>query len=87
MKRKGSEVAISVILGPFLFARRPLVDRIPLLKMPITFMYGDYDWMESGTALKMCKDDKVIGKVFVVPDAGHHLYIENPVQCVARLLS
>jgi cardiolipin-specific phospholipase len=50
MKGKGSEAAITVILRPFAFAKRPLVDRLPVLKIPFTFMYGDYDWMERETA-------------------------------------
>jgi cardiolipin-specific phospholipase len=86
MKPKGSEVAISVILAPFVFARRPLVDRLPQLDVEMTFMYGDYDWMESDTAAKLIQENKVKGKCFVVDEAGHHLYVENPAECVANLL-
>ena len=87
MKPKSSEVAITIILQPFAFARRPLIDRLPGLDLQITFMYGDIDWMECEVAEMLCKLGKVKGKVFIVPDAGHHLYIENPVSCVANLLS
>lgn len=49
-------------------------------------MYGDYDWMERSEADKLCKAQAVKGRVFSVENAGHHLYIENPRQCVANLL-
>ena len=51
MKPKGSEVAITVILAPFAYARKPLVDRLSGVgETPVTFLYGDYDWMERETA-------------------------------------
>ena len=88
MKPKGSEVAITVILAPFAFARRPLVERIKKIgNIPVSFMYGDFDWMERETADKLVKDKVVNGKVFNISEAGHHLYIQNPVECVGNLLS
>lgn len=57
MKPRGSEVAITVILAPFAYARNPLVDRLKGVgDLPITFMYGDFDWMERETAEKLCKN-------------------------------
>jgi len=40
MKPKSSETAITAILGPFAFARYPLVNRIVNLKLKVTFLYG-----------------------------------------------
>ena len=88
MKPKGSEVSISVILAPFAYARNPLISRIKSLgQMPITFLYGEFDWMERETAEQLVKDKVVNGKVFSVSEAGHHLYIENPAECAANILS
>ena len=87
MKPKGSEVCISVLLAPFAYARNPLIDRIDGIgQTPVTFLYGEYDWMERETAEKLCEEKVVNGHVFSVSEAGHHLYIENPVECVANIL-
>jgi len=88
MKPRGSENLITVICEPFAYLKEPLAERLPNLgQKPITFMYGDYDWMERESAENLVKAGKVQGKVFNVEDAGHHLYIQNPVKCVANLLS
>lgn len=87
MKPRGSEVCITVILAPFAYARNPLITRIKSLEqMPITFLYGDFDWMERETAEKLVKDKVVNGRVFSVSESGHHLYIENPNECAANIL-
>jgi pimeloyl-ACP methyl ester carboxylesterase len=87
MKPKGSEASISVVLAPFAYAKNPLVRRIKDLgNLPITFLYGEFDWMERETAEDLVNKKMVNGRVFSVSDSGHHLYIENPVQCVADIL-
>jgi cardiolipin-specific phospholipase len=41
------EFCLNRILEPVALARKPTVDRIPLLKVPhITFVYGQNDWMD-----------------------------------------
>ncbi|OCF37260.1 cardiolipin-specific phospholipase [Kwoniella heveanensis BCC8398] len=80
---KGSgEYCISHILAPGAYARIPIVDRISRLKVPVTFMYGDNDWMDveggraSVEALKEAGNSNAT--CHVVPKAGHHLYLDNP---------
>ncbi|OWZ68336.1 hypothetical protein AYX15_00748 [Cryptococcus neoformans] len=80
---KGSgEYCISHILAPGAYARIPILDRIDRLKIPVTFMYGDNDWMDvqggrdSATALAKAGNSNC--SVHVVPEAGHHLYLDNP---------
>lgn len=80
---KGSgEYCISHILAPFAHARMPLVDRISVLKMPITFAYGEHDWMDPVGGLQSLQQLREagnhFGRMFVIPSAGHHLYLENP---------
>ncbi|KAI6164956.1 Alpha/Beta hydrolase protein [Pisolithus thermaeus] len=80
---KGSgEYCISHILAPFAHARMPLVDRISALKMPITFVYGEHDWMDPVGGLQSLQQLREagnhFGRMFVIPSAGHHLYLENP---------
>ncbi|KAI0796471.1 alpha/beta-hydrolase [Abortiporus biennis] len=80
---KGSgEYCISHLLAPGAHARRPLVDRVHQLKIPVTFVYGDNDWMdpEGGAAsvenLRQAGNGQ--GRMYIVPHAGHHLYLDNP---------
>ncbi|GBE79399.1 alpha/beta-hydrolase [Sparassis latifolia] len=80
---KGSgEYCISHLLAPGAHARLPLVDRIAALKIPITFVYGEHDWMdpEGGTEavenLRQAGNGQ--GKMYIVPHAGHHVYLDNP---------
>lgn len=80
---KGSgEYCISHILAPGAYARIPILDRIDRLKIPVTFMYGDNDWMDvqggHDSAAALAKAGNPNCSVHVVPEAGHHLYLDNP---------
>ncbi|TFK56161.1 alpha/beta-hydrolase [Heliocybe sulcata] len=80
---KGSgEYCISHILAPGAHARMPLVDRIAALKIPVTFVYGDHDWMDpqGGTDAveNLRKAGNPHGRMYIVPHAGHHVYLDNP---------
>ena len=76
---KGSgEYCISHILAPGAWAHMPLVDRVAMLpkEMPVTFVYGDQDWMdpvggfESVERLRLAGNPN--GKMYIISDAGHH---------------
>ncbi|KAG6903362.1 hypothetical protein C0995_013115 [Termitomyces sp. Mi166 len=79
----------SHILAPGAHARLPLVDRISALKIPITFVYGDHDWMdpEGGRQavenLRQAGNGK--GRMYIISHAGHHVYLDN-VKAVNDLL-
>ncbi|KAL0949913.1 hypothetical protein HGRIS_009941 [Hohenbuehelia grisea] len=80
---KGSgEYCISHLLAPGAHARLPLVDRIDKLKIPVTFVYGDHDWMdpkggeESVEKLRQAGNGQ--GKMYLASHAGHHVYLDNP---------
>lgn len=80
---KGSgEYCISHLLAPGAHARRPMVDRIHELKIPVTFVYGDSDWMDpkggAEAVENLRKAGNGQGKMYIVPHAGHHLYLDNP---------
>jgi cardiolipin-specific phospholipase len=80
---KGSgEYSISHLLGPTVHARRPLVHRVNAVKVPVTFVYGTHDWMdpEGGEASikEMRKAGNNNGRIYLVPHAGHHVYLDNP---------
>jgi len=80
---KGSgEYCISHILAPGAHARMPLVDRIAALNIPITFVYGDQDWMDSEggreSVERLRQAGNGQGKMYVINQAGHHVYLDNP---------
>ncbi|EIW61885.1 alpha/beta-hydrolase [Trametes versicolor FP-101664 SS1] len=80
---KGSgEYCISHLLAPGAHARRPMVDRIAALKIPVTFVYGDHDWMdpEGGkeSVERLRQAGNGFGRMYMIPHAGHHVYLDNP---------
>jgi cardiolipin-specific phospholipase len=80
---KGSgEFCISHILKPGAYARMPIAERIHGLRMPVTFLYGDNDWMDiaGGLAVEhiLNEEGNKDVQVHCVPRAGHHLYLDNP---------
>lgn len=82
-RAKGSgEYCISHILEPGAHARLPMVDRMDKLKVPVTFFYGDQDWMdEKGgreTVHRLREAGNMQAKSIRIQYAGHHLYLDNP---------
>ncbi|KAJ7276153.1 Alpha/Beta hydrolase protein [Mycena haematopus] len=80
---KGSgEYCISHILAPGAHARMPLVDRIAALKIPVTFVYGDHDWMDPEGGEQSVENLRKAGNgqahSYIVNNAGHHVYLDNP---------
>lgn len=77
------------LLAPGAYARMPLVDRVAALKIPVAFVYGDHDWMSADGGRDaveiMRRAGNPDGRLHVVKDAGHHLYLDNP-QAVNDLL-
>ncbi|KAF8505554.1 alpha/beta-hydrolase [Russula emetica] len=87
---KGSgEYCISHILAPGAHARMPLVDRVAALKIPIAFVYGEHDWMDPVGGMTSIDNLKAAGndraRMYVVPRAGHHVYLDNA-KAVNKLL-
>lgn len=87
------EFALNKILEPFAFPRAPLEDRMHELKVPITFVYGQYDWMDPKAAARVCdsleKEEsraasasaKLAAKdrrIIYTPNAGHYPFIDQP---------
>jgi cardiolipin-specific phospholipase len=82
---KGSgEYCLAHILLPGAWARYPLLHRVAALPntLPVALAYGESDWMSVSSGREVVKElarngnDK--GRCFVVPHAGHHLYLDNP---------
>jgi cardiolipin-specific phospholipase len=85
-----SEHSLSQILKPNAMGRVPLVNRVPLLKVPhVTFLYGSHDWMdvEGGLQVQAAAQQQVKQQldgpappkveVYRVDQAGHLLMLDN----------
>ena len=53
------------------FARYPIAKRIPEVKIPVAFMYGQTDWMTSSHADEIMNQLHEDSKVYTVSCAGH----------------
>ncbi|KAJ2933657.1 hypothetical protein H1R20_g3423, partial [Candolleomyces eurysporus] len=82
MAKGSGEYCISHLLEPGAHARMPLVDRVGELKIPVTFVYGDHDWMDPLGGMQSVEQLRQAGngegKMYIVNNAGHHLYLDNP---------
>ncbi|KXN68696.1 alpha/beta-hydrolase [Conidiobolus coronatus NRRL 28638] len=72
------EYAFGTILSVGAFACKPLISRFNKLTVPTFFIYGDCDWMDHTHALKAQHLIKAKSEVYLVPNAGHQLFLENP---------
>lgn len=72
------EMSLSTILESGAYARRPLCDRLPGVCVPVTFIYGDRDWISPLAAEEVCRKMNVSTEILIAPLAGHHLYFDNP---------
>ncbi|KAI9099995.1 Alpha/Beta hydrolase protein [Phlyctochytrium arcticum] len=81
------EFALARLLLPGAWARQPLHNRLLKLPMPVTFLYGDIDWMDYRMALTAASKMTVPTRVGRVKDAGHHLYLDNPLGFNRALLN
>jgi len=63
-------------------ARLPIVNRIASIKVPVTFVYGDHDWMDPKGGVDSVHNLREAGntrcKTVIIPHAGHHVYLDNP---------
>lgn len=78
------EYAVGILLRPGAFARFPIAERIGTLPVdvPVQLVYGALDWMDvhggRDCVRALRKAGNRQGEVAVAPDAGHHMYLEQP---------
>ncbi|TNV79164.1 hypothetical protein FGO68_gene16455 [Halteria grandinella] len=91
MREGSTEYAIFICFQLGLYAHHPLEDPTRLgnedFPIPITFYYGDRDWMDYRAGQRVVERSKFYNKdapetglsqVFIIPDSDHHLYMDNP---------
>ncbi|KAI9294028.1 alpha/beta-hydrolase [Neoconidiobolus thromboides FSU 785] len=72
------EYALGSILQAGAYARYPLKYRLTNIHIPITFVYGDRDWMNPDHAYKLITSLPDGSNLKIVPNAGHQLFLDNP---------
>jgi cardiolipin-specific phospholipase len=81
LQRGSGEYCLGTILAPGSLARLPLSVRFPKqVKIPVLLLYGELDWMDKQAGYGLCQKINAAGgraKFRIIPDAGHHLYVDN----------
>jgi pimeloyl-ACP methyl ester carboxylesterase len=72
------EHSLSTVLESGAYARRPLEDKLPNVRMSTLFLYGTRDWMDWTGGERVRKSMPVETDLVRVEGAGHHLYYDNP---------
>ena len=81
------EYALTYLLAPGAYARRPLIERVKGLQNDIVlkkvaWIYGSYDWMDVDAgkeASELLEEDlELVSQVHVVERAGHNVHLDNP---------
>ena len=93
MRDGSTEYAIFVCFHVGMFAINPLEaeERLsnPDLNLPISFFYGDRDWMDHRAGRRVIERNRYtssqLSAVYTVNDSDHHMYFDNPEE-FARLI-
>jgi pimeloyl-ACP methyl ester carboxylesterase len=79
------EYALVKILETGAWARRPMCYRLEGLAMPMSFLFGEHDWM-SARGAKILLEAGCQVNILTVEGAGHQLFLENPEGVVELVL-
>ncbi|CDW54016.1 Abhydrolase 6 domain containing protein [Trichuris trichiura] len=75
------EDAFQLISIPFAWAKRPMVDRLPLIRrnFPITFIYGSRSWTDPDAGYLVQKQlrHRCPVRVEIMRNSGHHVYTDQ----------
>lgn len=81
---KGSgEYALNYLLAPGAHGRWPLAEKAYKMKCPTLWMYGSHDWMDVNGGREACRIIREHGgqaDLTIIPDSGHHIYLDNDVE-------
>jgi len=76
------ELALMVMFQVGAFARKPLIRQMSSLRIPVTFIYGEHDWMDTEAGESACVSLRSTGNIdtrlFLLKGAGHQLFIQQP---------
>ena len=88
LRPASGEFALSTILSPGSWAKNPLINRMPALEVPVSFYYGEKDWMDPVPAMFLIDQNqlRVNAKIYFIDGSDHHLYLDNPVDMIFKML-
>eukprot|EP00210_Caulerpa_lentillifera_P001676 g1611.t1 len=85
--KPSGEHALRHIFHPIAWGKEPLENRLSNLKVPVSFIYGQTDWMDPKGASKICRSIESNGQtrlaksdrtISIIPDAGHFVFLDQP---------
>jgi pimeloyl-ACP methyl ester carboxylesterase len=61
---------------------------MPALEVPVSFYYGEKDWMDPVPAMFLIDQNQlsVDAKIYFIDGSDHHLYLDNPVDMIFKML-
>jgi cardiolipin-specific phospholipase len=92
MKAGSTEYAIFTCFEFGMFAKNPLESKErlgnPDFPLPISFFYGDDDWMYDSGGRRIVNVNKFKGNsdCYTISDCGHHLYLDNPTEFAEQII-
>mmetsp|Transcript_4347 Transcript_4347/g.4114 ORF Transcript_4347/g.4114 Transcript_4347/m.4114 type:complete len:105 (-) Transcript_4347:201-515(-) len=90
MKEGSSEFCIHNIFMVGAWAKSPLELRLPKLKelgIPISFFYGEKDFMDIASPRKLIDEGLVDGSVHIISNSDHHVFLTNPKELVQKIVA
>lgn len=77
------EYALNYLLAPGANARWPLAERAKDITCKTEWVYGQNDWMDVSGGIEACTNIRQAHgapapPLHLVPDAGHHIFLDNP---------
>ena len=82
----GSAASMNQLLAPIAQPRVPIAPIVEKLPMPVTYIYGEHDWMNPGSGVASAARCRVDGVARVLPGGGHYIFIDQPELFEAALL-
>ncbi|KAK1391657.1 putative 1-acylglycerol-3-phosphate O-acyltransferase [Heracleum sosnowskyi] len=77
--KPSGELCLKYIFSFGAFARSPLLNSASEWKVPTSFIYGVYDWMNYEGAVEARKKMNVPCDIIRVPKGGHFVFVDNPI--------
>ena len=78
------------LLGPIAQPRQPIAPLVEALACPVSFIYGEHDWMQPASGANVARRRLAAGKgascVVVPGSAGHYVFLEDPAAFLDALL-
>ena len=83
LKQNGLDQGLIYLQEPVesYWAKLPLEDQILKLQVPVLFYYGEQDWIDKETGIKLVEkfyDLGIYSKAIIVPHSTHSMHFDNP---------